>query len=120
MTTPPTKLKSREELLEIVKKFDVMDKTLTNVKVALLQQLQEETVRCCAEVAENRKLTAVPGDLIEEAIPILNDALNYFCPSKATDGDAACAARQRLFELRDRMEKNKQNDYETETPPTFP
>lgn len=54
--TPPTKLKSREELLEIVEEFGrafelTIGETELRWALSVLQQLQEETVKCCAEIA---------------------------------------------------------------------
>lgn len=48
--------------------------------------------------------------LLAEIIAGLNTALNYWYPMRREDGDAACEARQRVFELRDKLERMSANE----------
>jgi hypothetical protein len=57
--------------------------------VTLTQKLEDENVR----------LKALLGDVF----PVIDNALNYFYPFRAEDGDNAMDARARLFELRDKL-----------------
>ncbi len=41
--------------------------------------------------------------LLADVFPIIDNALNYFYPLRAEDGDKAMDARARLFELRDKI-----------------
>ena len=41
--------------------------------------------------------------MLDEAFPIIDNALNYFYPSREEDGDKAMDARAALFALRDKI-----------------
>lgn len=50
------------------------------------------------------------SDLLAEIIAVLNESLNQWYPLRRVDGDDACDTRQKLYELRDTLERISAND----------
>jgi len=57
----------------------------------------------CKQCAKLESENAELRQIIADTYPVIDDALNYFYPSRHEDGDKAMDARARLFALRDKL-----------------